>query len=193
MDGFASDTAPIIENGFKLTRQAKQPIAIIGDTKILAAAPAELKAAGFGDMIGKFTALTDWKISNILTGEYFCDKIAELTLEGLKKVTEQADRIASNDEKAAASVMEGLVLSGLAMKLAGSSRPASGAEHVLSILECKARGGSVAEFHAKGWCASVSSPSFTESWQWIRIYKPTPDTTDWEAVRPPMVGLEPER
>ncbi|NLL46641.1 MAG: sn-glycerol-1-phosphate dehydrogenase [Clostridiales bacterium] len=197
MDGFASDTAPIIENGFKLTRQAKQPIAIIGDTKILAAAPAELKAAGFGDMIGKFTALTDWKISNILTGEYFCDKIAELTLEGLKKVTEQADRIASNDEKAAASVMEGLVLSGLAMKLAGSSRPASGAEHVLShFWECKKlAAGLWPEFHGKK--VGVASVIITKLYRKLAMeyeyIEPTPDTTDWEAVKAAYgPELEPE-
>ena len=187
MDGFASDTAPITENKFKLTRQAKQPVAIIGDTKILAAAPAELKAAGFGDMIGKYTALADWKISNILTGEYYCDSIAELTREGLKKVTEQADRISENDEEAAARVMEGLVLSGLAMKLASSSRPASGAEHVLShFWECKKLvAGKWTEFHGKK--VGVASIIITHLYRKLvsehETVETTKDKTDWEAVK----------
>ena len=187
MDGFASDTAPITENKFKLTRQAKQPVAIIGDTKILAAAPAELKAAGFGDKIGKYTALADWKISNILTGEYYCDSIAELTREGLKKVTEQADRISENDEEAAARVMEGLVLSGLAMKLASSSRPASGAEHVLShFWECKKLvDGKWTEFQGKK--VGVASIIITHLYRKLvyehETVETTKDKTDWEAVK----------
>ena len=187
MDGFASDNAPIIENGFKLTWQAKQPVAIIGDTKILAAAPAELKAAGFGDMMGKFTALAEWKISKLLTGEYYCDKIAGLTQEGLKKVAEQADRMAANDEEAAARVMEGLVLSGLAMKLAGSSRPASGAEHVLShFWECKKlEAGLWPEFHGKkvGVASVIIIKLYRKLAAEIETVEPTRDKTDWDAVK----------
>ncbi len=197
MDGFASDTAPIIENRFKLTRQAKQPRVIIGDTRILAAAPAELKAAGFGDMIGKFTALADWKISNILTGEYYCESIAELTREGLKKVTEQADRIGENDEEAAARVMEGLVLSGLAMKLAASSRPASGAEHVLShFWECKKLVSNIwPEFHGKkvGVASVIISSLYRKLVLENENIEPTADKTDWEAVKAAYgPELEPE-
>lgn len=197
MDGFASDTAPIIENGFKLTRQAKQPVAIIGDTKILAAAPEELKAAGFGDMIGKYTALADWKISNILTGEYYCDKIAGLTMEGLEMVTRQAGRISANDEQAAASVMEGLVMSGLAMKLAGSSRPASGAEHVLShFWECKKLvAGRWPEFHGKkvGVASVIINKLYRKLASENEYLDPTTDKTDWEAVRAAYgPELEPE-
>ncbi len=187
MDGFASDTAPIIENDFKLTRQAKQPKVIIADTKILAAAPNELKAAGFGDMVGKFTAIADWKIANILTGEYYCERIAKLTMEGLKRVAEQADRLRLNDEAAAASVMEGLVMSGLAMMLAGSSRPASGGEHVLShFWECKKL---VAkrwpEYHGKkvGVATVIINSLYRRLASEHESIEPTPDRTDWDAVK----------
>ena len=53
MDGFASDTAPITENNFKVSLPARQPRVILADTDILAASPAELKSAGYGDMIAK--------------------------------------------------------------------------------------------------------------------------------------------
>ena len=68
MDGFASYSAPIVNGNFKITYPAKCPEVIIGDTKILAGAPAALKSAGFGDMISKYVALIDWQVSNLLTG-----------------------------------------------------------------------------------------------------------------------------
>ncbi len=61
MDGFASYSSPIVKNGFKSSYPAKSPEVIIGDTKILAAAPPELKSAGFGDMVAKYVALIDWQ------------------------------------------------------------------------------------------------------------------------------------
>lgn len=151
MDGFASDTAPILRNNFKETWRAEQPSIIIGDTEILAAAPAELKAAGLGDMIAKFVAITDWKISHILTGEYFCEKIAKMTLDAVRRCMELADRIPERDEEAAAAVMEALILSGLAMKLEGCSRPASGAEHMTShfLEDYKCLRGIFPEFHGR--------------------------------------------
>jgi glycerol-1-phosphate dehydrogenase [NAD(P)+] len=185
MDGFASDSAPILENGFKLTRQAKQPEVIIADTLVLASAPNELKAAGFGDMAAKFTALADWRISHILTGEYYCPKIAELVETGLDKVMPMADRVRENDTEAAQSIMEGLVMSGLAMSLANSSRPASGAEHVLShFWECKKlQAGKWVEFHGKK--TGVASVIITELYRRlaeVTMIETHKDLTDWDMV-----------
>ncbi|MBR4292842.1 MAG: iron-containing alcohol dehydrogenase, partial [Clostridia bacterium] len=129
MDGFASASAPITENGFKTTRQAIQPDVIIADTAVLAASPAYLKSAGFGDMIAKYIALVDWRISNLLTGERYCQSIADLTREALKRITSLADKVSSNDEETAEFIMESLIFTGVAMALANSVRPASGAEH----------------------------------------------------------------
>ncbi len=151
MDGFASDTAPILENNFKASFFVEQPHVILADTRILAESPAELKSSGFGDMVAKYIGIVDWKISNVLTGEYFCEAIANLTLEATDKCFSLAEQITANSEEAAGAVMEALVLSGLAMKLAGCSRPASGAEHVVShYLECyKVVRGIWPEYHGK--------------------------------------------
>ena len=151
MDGFASDTAPILENNFKASFFVEQPHVILADTRILAESPTELKSSGFGDMVAKYIGIVDWKISNVLTGEYFCDAIANLTLEATDKCFSLAEQITANSEEAAGAVMEALVLSGLAMKLAGCSRPASGAEHVVShYLECyKVVRGIWPEYHGK--------------------------------------------
>lgn len=138
MDGFASDTAPIIKDGFKSSWQAKQPEVIIADTEVLASAPVILKSAGFGDMIAKCVGLVDWRIAALLIDEYYCENIANITREATRRIISLAPRVTSNDEETAGEIMEALVLTGLAMKLAGCSRPASGTEHVIShYWECQ--------------------------------------------------------
>ena len=151
MDGFASGTSPILRNNYKETWQAEQPLVIIGDTAILAKAPVELKAAGLGDMIAKYIAICDWKISSLLTGEIFCENIVRLTLDAVNRCVELADLIPTENEEAAGAVMEALVISGLAMRFAGCSRPASGAEHMIShyLEDYKCLRGIWPEYHGK--------------------------------------------
>ena len=132
MDGFVSKDAAIIQDSFKGSYEACAPRLVLGDTRVLAAAPARLKASGFGDLIGKYTALADWEISHLVTGEYFCPRLAQLTRDGADRAVALADQIAGSDEQAAGALMEALVLSGIAMLYSGNSRPASGAEHHLS-------------------------------------------------------------
>lgn len=132
MDGFASVMAPITINGFKRTLQAKAPEVIIADTGILAASPDELKAAGLGDLLGKYTAHADWEVAAITTGEYYCDEIAALTRSAVDRAAELTRVGDRHSPEFAGSLMEALVLSGLAMLLSGCTRPASGAEHHLA-------------------------------------------------------------
>ena len=186
MDGFASDTAPIIENDFKISWKARQPMVIIADTKILAKSPAELKSAGFGDMVAKYLGVLDWKISNLLTGEYYCPEVAQLTLDALAKCVSLADKVTAEDEESAGAIMEALVLSGLAMKLAGCSRPASGSEHVLShYWECyKLARGIWPEFHGKkvGVATVILTRVYHNVAQRVKEVNPTKDMTDWDKV-----------
>ena len=186
MDGFASDTAPIIKNNFKESWQAEQPLVIIGDTKVLAAAPAELKASGFGDMVAKYVGLAEWKIAGLLIGEYYCENIAAITQQAVDKISALADKICENDEEAAGAVMESLVLTGLAMKLAGCSRPASGAEHVVShYLECyKVNRGIWPEFHGKkvGVITVLLNRAYRNLAERVTEVDPVSDPTDWELV-----------
>lgn len=132
MDGFASQMAPVTENGFKRTYQAIAPRLIIADSRILADSPDELKAAGLGDLLGKYTALADWKIAALLTGEYYCKNIEDLTKSAVDRAVKLADTAKTHDIAYAEALMEALILSGLAMYLSGCTRPASGAEHHLS-------------------------------------------------------------
>ena len=138
MDGFASYSAPIVDNNFKITYPAKCPEVIIADTKILAAAPKALKSAGFGDMAAKYVALIDWRVSNLLSGESYCERVAALTEYAADAVMRMADQITADDEAAAAKVFEGLLLTGIAMSFTKTSRPGSGCEHIMAhYMECK--------------------------------------------------------
>lgn len=132
MDGYASDGAAMILNGMKETVKAGLPRAIIADTEILKDAPMEMIKAGYGDIIGKFSALCDWKLSVVVNGEYFCQYIYDTTYQMIKNTLNTAKGLLSRDEESIKALMEALIIVGIMMSFAGSSRPASGSEHHLS-------------------------------------------------------------
>ena len=132
MDGFASDSAPLIENNFKISYPCRQPSVVIADTDILAASPTELKAAGYGDILGKDVGIVDWKVSHYTTGEYYCENIVSLVKKAVADVVSMTDKVTACDPEAARAIMDSLILTGCAMQLAKCTRPASGSEHVVS-------------------------------------------------------------
>ncbi len=132
MDGYASTVSPLIIDGCKVTYEAVYPYAIVADVDILCTAPDMMLQAGFGDIIGKYTALTDWALSHAVNGEYICPHVIGMVQNAIRQCADHADGLAKRDASAVAAVMEGLVLSGLCMGMIGNSRPASGAEHHLS-------------------------------------------------------------
>ncbi len=132
MDGYASDGAAMITGGMKVTYKAGLPRAIIADTDVLCNAPIDMIKAGYGDIIGKFSALNDWKLSKCINNEYFCDWIYNLTSEQIDRTLRLAKGILERREESIRTLMEALVIIGILMSFAGSSRPASGSEHHLS-------------------------------------------------------------
>lgn len=124
MDGYASSVAALTIDNLKTTVNAKNPEMIFSNLNIIKNSPDILKKAGFGDLIGKFTALTDWKLANLLVDESFNEDVAEemyraceITLKNIEK--EDFDKL----------LLESLVKSGELMTIVGNSRPASGSEH----------------------------------------------------------------
>lgn len=186
MDGFASDSAPITDNNFKISYPARQPSIIIGDTKILAAAPAELKSAGFGDMIAKYIALVDWKLSHLVTGEHYCDRVAQVTETALRRIVSMAERVTAEDEETAGAIMEALVLTGMAMKLGHSVRPASGAEHVVSHFWeiMKLEQGLMSDYHGKkvGVATVMINRIYKQICQNADPEKFAPEQLDWNKI-----------
>jgi len=129
MDGYASGVAALVHDGVKVTLPARPPSAIFADPRVAVAAPAELTRAGLGDLLGKATARVDWLAAHLLYGEPFCPEAADLVLEALSSAAGGAEAALAGDAAAVRRLLEGLVKSGIAMALAGSSRPASGFEH----------------------------------------------------------------
>ncbi|MBQ2667858.1 MAG: sn-glycerol-1-phosphate dehydrogenase [Clostridia bacterium] len=132
MDGFASTVSPLILDGMKITIPAVYPVAIVADTAIMKDAPMPMLTAGFGDIIGKYTALADWRLARDINGEYYCNEVVELVEKAVEKCAANAAGLCVRDEEAVKAVTEALILSGIAIGLVGVSRPASGAEHHFS-------------------------------------------------------------
>ncbi|MEK6452905.1 sn-glycerol-1-phosphate dehydrogenase [Caldifermentibacillus hisashii] len=132
VDGFTSKGAPLILRGVKQTIQTAAPIAVFADIDVIKAAPREMAAAGFGDILGKYTSLLDWEISKLVGNEPFHEGAASLTRKALETCVEYVEEISNADEKGITILMNALIESGLVMQILDYSRPASGAEHHLS-------------------------------------------------------------
>jgi len=132
MDGYASTVSPLIVDDLKTTYEAISPRAIIADINIIKNAPMEMITAGLGDILGKYTCLCDWELGRIINGEYYCETVVNIIRSSIQKCVSNIDGIKNRNDFAIKNLMEGLVLSGIAMSFVGNSRPASGSEHHLS-------------------------------------------------------------
>ncbi len=132
MDGYASVGAAMIMGGMKVTYSAHVPEVIIGDIDVLKNAPMEMIQSGYGDILGKYSCLNDWKLARVIRDEYFCPYVYNLTMDMLVKVKDLGERLLARDAQAIELLMEAIVGVGVAMALVGNSRPASGSEHHLS-------------------------------------------------------------
>ena len=131
-DGISSPLSSVkgLEKPFSVKAQA--PIAIIADTNIIRQAPNRLIASGCGDVIAKFTAVKDWRLAHEEKNEYYGEYAASLALMSARLVMQNAEVIKSGSEEGLRVLLEALISCGVAMSIAGSSRPCSGSEHLFS-------------------------------------------------------------
>ena len=132
MDGYASATSSMSMDGLKTSLNSRCADVIIGDIDILKNAPEHMLKSGLGDMLAKYISIAEWRIARIITGEYYCEEVAQLIRSALKKCVDNASGLLKREEAAIEAVFEGLVIGGIAMAYAGVSRPASGVEHYFS-------------------------------------------------------------
>ena len=132
MDGFASSGAAMILRGMKVTETTHAPKIIIGDTALLRSAPIEMIRSGYADIIGKYSALCDWRLSEAVNGEYLCPYVYDAVLEMTDRIRDSAAGIAAREEGAIELLMEALVMIGVCLTLLSTTRPGSGSEHHLS-------------------------------------------------------------
>ena len=132
MDGYASATSSMSRDGVKVSLNSRCADVIIGDTDILKTAPLHMLKSGLGDMLAKFVSIAEWRIAHLITGEYYCEEVAQLIRTAVKKCVDNAEGLLRREDAAIEAVFEGLVIGGVAMAYAGVSRPASGVEHYFS-------------------------------------------------------------
>jgi glycerol-1-phosphate dehydrogenase [NAD(P)+] len=134
MDGYTAFGAAITRDGYKQTMTCPAPRAVVADLEVLAGAPAGMTASGYGDLLGKVTAGADWLVADALGVEPVDPRAWELAQGPLREAIGRPRELAGGDRDALERLVEGLILSGLAMQAHASSRPASGAEHQFSHL-----------------------------------------------------------
>lgn len=131
-DGIASSRASVPTAEGNVSLAAEPPIAVVADTTIIASAPHRLLASGCADIIANYTAILDWELSHRLRGEPLSEYALTLSRMTAEILFQNADLIKPNSEESAWLVTKALVSSGVAMSIAGSSRPGSGGEHKFS-------------------------------------------------------------
>lgn len=132
MDGYASGSSSMVRDNLKISLSFGSPKVILGDVDILKDAPIRMLKSGLGDMLAKYISIGEWRVSQVINGEYFCETIADMIRKAVKKCVDNADGLLKRDDKAVEAVFEGLIIGGVAMSYAGVSRPASGGEHYMS-------------------------------------------------------------
>jgi len=131
-DGIVSGRGSVPDGDTRHSVAADPPLAVVADTEVIADAPWRLTTAGCADIISNYTAVRDWELAYRLQNVEYSEYAAALSRMTAEMLVENADSIRRGLEESAWVVVKALVSSGVAMSIAGSSRPASGAEHLFS-------------------------------------------------------------
>jgi glycerol-1-phosphate dehydrogenase [NAD(P)+] len=166
-DGIAGPLVSLKGLNKPYSEMAQSPIAIIADTSIIAKASYRLTASGCGDVIAKFTAVRDWKLAHKVKNEYYGEYAASLALMSAKLVMKNARLIQHGEEEGIRVLLEALISCGVAMSIAGSSRPCSGSEHLFSHALDKISPNSA--FHGEQCGVGTIMMAHLYGMQWKRI------------------------
>ncbi|HYB45660.1 MAG TPA: NAD(P)-dependent glycerol-1-phosphate dehydrogenase [Nitrososphaerales archaeon] len=131
-DGISSPFASLKGLDRPYSVKAKPPLGILADVDIISKAPRRLLSAGCGDLVSKLTAVKDWQLAHRVNGEYYGSYAASLALMSADVVIEGSRRIGKFTKEGVRDLVEGLISTGVAAGIAGSSRPCSGSEHLFS-------------------------------------------------------------
>ncbi len=177
-DGIVSGRASIPDGETRHSIAAAPPLAVIADTAVIAGSPWDLTTAGCADIISNYTAVRDWRLAhrlrNVAYSEY-ASALSEMTAEML---VENAASIRPGHADSAWIVVKALVSSGVAMSIAGSSRPASGAEHLISHQLDRIAPDRALHGHQVGVASIVTA------------YLQTGEADDWRRIRDALESLD---
>lgn len=170
-DGIVSGRGSVPDGGTRHSVAAEPPLAVIADTEVIANAPWRLTTAGCADIISNYTAVRDWQLAHRLKNDEYSEYAGALSQMTAEILVENSDSIKRGLEESAWIVVKALVSSGVAMSIAGSSRPASGAEHLFSHQLDRLAPGTALHGHQVG-IGSI-----------ITAYLQDGDRVDWRNVR----------
>jgi len=131
-DGIASPFASIRREGRPYSEPAQAPLAILADIEIIREAPERLIRAGVGDVVSNVTAVKDWRLAHRLRDEPYSEYASSLSLMAARIVMKNAKPIGKLLPEGIKKLVQALISGGVAMSIAGSSRPCSGSEHLFS-------------------------------------------------------------
>ena len=131
-DGIASPRASLKHSKGSVSKTAESPLAILADTKIIHKAPYRMLASGCADAISNMSAVMDWELAHRLKGEEYSSHAAVLAKTAAQLLIENADDIRTGTEESVWLGVKAMIVSGVAMSVAGNTRPASGSEHMFS-------------------------------------------------------------
>jgi len=131
-DGIASPRATIKVEGRIKSFDARVPLGVLADTAVLIKAPWRFLAAGCADVISNKTAILDWRLAHRLRNEEFSSSAATMSEMSAEAIIGEAEFLKRNLEESAWLIVRPIIVSGVSMAIAGSSRPASGSEHLVS-------------------------------------------------------------
>jgi glycerol-1-phosphate dehydrogenase [NAD(P)+] len=130
-DGFASPGASLVVNGKRKSMKANIPYGVIIDTEVIKNSPERYTFSGIGDLISNYTAIYDWKLSYDATREYVNDFAVLISTNAVENMVNYKNKNIA-DLEFLRLICGCLVMSGVAMEVSRSSRPASGSEHLIS-------------------------------------------------------------
>ena len=131
-DGIASGRASLKLDMGPKSIDATTPMAIVADTAVIAEAPYRHLASGCADVISNLTALMDWAYAHRLKAESFSSSAYSLSLHAANTIMDSAELIKPGVEDSIWLALRPIIISGISMSVAGSSRPTSGSEHMFS-------------------------------------------------------------
>lgn len=132
VDGYSSFGASISYQGLKQTFECPAPLAIVADASVIAAAPKEMTAAGYADLAAKIPCGAEWMIADLFGTEPIVPDAWHVLQDVLDGILSDPEGVAAGDRDAISDLFIGLTLSGIAMQIARSSRPASCTDHLFS-------------------------------------------------------------
>jgi glycerol-1-phosphate dehydrogenase [NAD(P)+] len=132
MNGYSSANVAATVNGVKTMVRARPPKVILSSPDVLRNAPYEMTASGLGDVLAKSVSSADWRMNQLLFGDYYCQRANALIAHIEVCIIREPALLARKDPSAIERLFDALLLTGTAMTMAESSAPASGGEHLVS-------------------------------------------------------------